>query len=256
MRSQAKKLVKKLIPASLLRLYRARREAAADLRLQKASAQDVFTEIYTRNLWGGAEGEFCSGPGSVEPAIVYPYLAMVQKMAAREGFSGMSFVDLGCGDFRVGSQLVPLSGNYVGVDVVAPLIEFNQEKYGSASVQFVHLDIVKDELPVGDVCFVRQVLQHLSNEQISLILPKLAKYQWVFITEHHPASEPIAKNLDKTQGGGIRATRGSGVYLDAAPFSLPASSLELVLEVARTGEGAENDPGVLRTFLYKSGARG
>ena len=67
---------------------------------------------------------------------------MVSEKASSEGFLGPTFVDLGCGDFRVGRQLLPLCSGYIGVDIVKPLICRNQEKYGNATTRFMHLDIV------------------------------------------------------------------------------------------------------------------
>jgi len=118
----------------------------------------------------------------------------------------------------------------------------------------MHLDIVEDELPNGDVCFVRQVLQHLSNRQIIVVLPKLKKYKWVFITEHYQTDNNVIKpNIDKVHGRDVRVYDNSGVYLSKPPFELPAQELKEVLEVPGVGLEGLNDPGVIRTFLYKPG---
>jgi SAM-dependent methyltransferase len=163
----------------------------------------------------------------------------------------LRFVDLGCGDFRVGRQLLPLCSSYIGIDIVKPLVRSNQEKHGSSTIQFEHLDIVNDELPDGDVCFVRQVLQHLSNDQIVQIIQKLKKYKWVFITEHYPSdNNKIKPNLDKAHGGDIRLYNNSAVYLAEPPFSLPNELLRQVLEVPGAGIEGRYDRGVIRTFLY------
>jgi hypothetical protein len=132
------------------------------------------------------------------------------------------------------------------------VVEANQKEHGNATTRFLHLDIVGDEVPDGDVCFLRQVLQHLSNQEISAILPKLGKYEWVLITEHYPADENLGKpNLDKVHGGHIRAFRDSGVYLSLPPFSLPEDALELVLEVNGTELEEGRHPGYIRTYLYR-----
>ena len=151
-------------------------------------------------------------------------------------------------------RLLPLCSNYLGVDIVMPLIQRNQEKYGNATTRFLQLDIVGDELPGGDVCFVRQVLQHLSNEQISKVLSKLKQYKYVFITEHYPTeNDAIKPNMDKPHGGDVRVCDNSGVYLAESPFDLPVQTLKHVLEVPGVGLGEGIDPGVIRTFLYKPG---
>jgi hypothetical protein len=75
----------------------------ADHRASKRSTEEVFSEIYARSAWGGRAGELHSGSGSDE-IIVQPYVAMLRAVAETEGFSGSTFVDLGCGDFRVGQE--------------------------------------------------------------------------------------------------------------------------------------------------------
>ncbi|MDJ0902869.1 MAG: hypothetical protein QNJ55_29120 [Xenococcus sp. MO_188.B8] len=74
--------------------------------------EEIFTEIYQNHKWDGLRGDFCSGDGSINPQIVEPYLAVIAEMAASEGFRGLTFVDLGCGDFRIGQQLLPLCSNF------------------------------------------------------------------------------------------------------------------------------------------------
>jgi SAM-dependent methyltransferase len=242
-------LVGKLLPRRLLGRLRQLRER----RLNRyRSAEEVFTRIYATNAWGGARGEFCSGSGSADAQMLAAYVDAIAASAASEGFRGLRFVDLGCGDFRAGKHLLPLCSRYVGVDVVAPLVERNEREFGDATTRFVHLDIVADPLPDGDVCFVRHVLQHLSNAQILAILPKLARYRWVFVTEHHPADgRAVEPNRDMVHGGYVRVWDGSGVYLAEPPFALPAHRLTQVMEIPGSFLPDGVDPGIIRTFLYK-----
>lgn len=247
-----KSLARKLIPAFTFKYYYRVKRFGEQSRNQSRSVEEVFTEIYKKNQWGGKKRGFYSGVGSESKQIVVPYVEMVSDLAVRENFLGSTFVDLGCGDFRVGQQLLPLCSNYIGVDVVEPLIIRNRNLYGNASVSFAHLDIVKDELPVGEVCFIRQVFQHLSNSQIMAILPKLLQYKWVLISEHYPTeNDEITPNLDQVQASDIRASVNSGVYLTDLPFNIPAQAIRKVLEIPSVERGKGNDPGVIRTFLYK-----
>jgi len=216
------------------------------------SVKEVFTTIYEKNTWGKSDREFNSGTGTTEEEIVSPYISMVAEKAVIEGFKGSVFVDLGCGDFRVGSQLVPFCSEYIGVDIVESLIKRNRVTYGTEQLKFLCLDIISDKLPDGDVCFLRQVLQHLSNKQIASVLGKVDKYKWVFITEHLPGDNPaITPNLDKVHGSHVRVYDNSGVYLSHAPFNLPKQKLENVLEVPGRGLGLCRDQGIVRTWLYK-----
>jgi hypothetical protein len=246
-----KTILRNLLPSFLVeRIRRFRRYVEREAN-RRRTVEEVFTDIYAKSKWGGKTGEFCSGGGSTDEKIVSPYVSMVAALAVREAFQGLTFVDLGCGDFRVGKQLLPLCSRFIGVDIVKPLIVRNQELYGSKTTQFLHLNIIDDELPQGGVCFLRQVLQHLSNEQISKVLRKLGTYRWVFITEHYPQdNDAIVPNREKPHGGDIRTYENSGVYLTEPPFSLPLHTISMVLEVFSDG-GTGVDREIIRTFLYK-----
>jgi hypothetical protein len=241
-----KSAVRELLPSSVLAAYRRYKQARVERR---RSTEEVFTRIYVHNRWGGAPGSFCSGSGSHETAIVAPYVTAMREELERIGASSMTVVDLGCGDFSIGQQLASACGRYLGVDIVRPLIEHNRSTFGTDQIAFQYANIVEDELPAGDICFVRQVLQHLSNAQILAVLPKLAKYRWCFITEHQPSPARLrCANLDKPHGEDIRVYRGSGVFLEQPPFNVPPRCYRLLLEVP--GQMPENvDPGVIRTFL-------
>jgi len=246
-----KSLLRRIIPNPLLKQIRYLKKYLERKRNLRRSIEDVFTEIYKENKWGGEKGTFYSGAGTADEKIVSAYISMISKQASILDFKGERFIDLGVGDFTVGKQMLPLCSSYIGVDVVKPLILRNQEEFASSSTKFIHLDATEDELPEGDICFIRQVLQHLSNEQITSVLGKLKKYKYVFITEHYPTdNNSIKANIDKVHGADIRLYQNSGVYLSEPPFSLPIQSLDMLLEIKGTGLGKGNDRGVIRTFLY------
>ncbi len=229
-----RQVLRSLIPSFAMKLYIDKRRRDMHRGNSLKTAEAVFTEIYANNRWGGRPGEFNSGLGTTETQTVSPYVNTIAAQATIEGFQGLRFVDLGCGDFKVGQWLLPLCSTYVGIDVVGPLVERNQAVFGNERVRFIRRDIATDELPDGDVCFVRQVLQHLSNAQIVAILARLKKYRWVFITEHYPDDEAaVIWNVDKPHGSDIRAYDSSGVYLTRAPFNLPPEELTTVLSIRR-----------------------
>ena len=218
------------------------------------STEQVFSDIYAKNKWGGKSGTFSSGVGSVSDKIVSPYVSEIRRWMSSIGADHMTVVDLGCGDFRVGRQLTNSCKRYIGVDIVEALVEHNASVFGNSHVEFRHLNIIKNALPKGDVCFVRQVLQHLSNEQISAILPKLEKYQWVVVTESQPLIESLP-NIDKCHGGDIRLFQNSGVYLEHPPFSIPRERMQLLLEVEEINNGLDLPRGVIRTFIINNAKR-
>lgn len=186
-------------------------------RFRGLATREAFERIYAENLWGGAPGELCSGSGSAD-AVTGPYVECVQRFIADHGITEVA--DLGCGDFQVGRQLLTPGLRYVGVDLVRPLIRRNQERFGREGVRFESLDLVQDRLPPAELALLRQVLQHLSNEEILSILKNTEQYPHVLVTEHLPLGKDVRPNLDKPHGPDTRLYDRSGVFLDLPPFSL------------------------------------
>ena len=106
----------------------------------------------------------------------------------------------------------------------------------------------KNDLPGGDVCFVRQVLQHLSNADILNFVSKLnlnKPYKYLIVTEHLPMGKDFDVNLDKKNGKSIRLfTNGSGVILHKPPFNLNFTKVSNILE-------AFQYRGTIKTFIYE-----
>ncbi len=176
----------------------------------------VMNQIYERKLWGGKEYDFYSGSGSHDPNIIKPYLNIVTEFL-RSFDKPLTVLDLGCGDFNVGKQLVSFSKKYIAIDIVEGLIERNKEIFKAENLEFHCLDISKDNLPSADCVILRQVLQHLSNTEIERILEKLLNYNYILLTEHIPSGEFIA-NKDIIASQGNRVKHGSGVDILKAPF--------------------------------------
>jgi len=210
--------------------------------------QQVFSEIYETRLWGVDEAErFCSGSGS-RGHIAKEYATFVRSFIKEHHIQ--SVADLGCGDFVIGSQIAEVVDTYIGVDVVPELIEYLKIKYRLRGAEFRCANIVEDELPSAQLCLVRQVFQHLSNQQIVKVAAKLTKYQYVLVTEHYPAPyRAVAPNRDKPHGPDTRLLDDSAVHLDEPPFGL---AVQEVLSVrAAPCQIAEGE--TIRTFLILQG---
>lgn len=219
---------------------------AADSNLSSPPADELeltFADIYRRGLWGSRAGSrYFSGVGSHKPNIVGPYVKAVRSFFSTT-MQHAHAVDLGCGDFNVGSQLGDLFGRMTACDIVGGLLEQNRERFQDPRIEFLKLDIVRDELPEGRVAFLRQVLQHLSNDSIARVVDKLRTYQYIVITEHVPFDRSFEPNIDKPDGVDIRPDHGSGVVLTAAPFLLNVRSEQRLCEVA-------DGIGLIRTIAY------
>lgn len=210
----------------------------------------VFSEIYSNHVWGAPADpadRYFSGSGAHAESIVRVYVPAVRSfLRLFRMFEGRrpDLVDLGCGDFFIGSRLRSACGRYIACDVVDGLIAFNAEKFADLDVEFRQLDFTRNRPPDGDVVHIRQVLQHLSNADIARFLAGIPEsFRYMILTEHLPAGHFTA-NLDKPSGHNIRLSHNSGVVLTFAPFDFSPVD-ELVL--CETPELS----GVIRTSLYR-----
>ncbi|MFT5146037.1 MAG: hypothetical protein ACI9H1_000755 [Polaribacter sp.] len=203
----------------------------------------AMEQVYELKLWGGNNSNFYSGSGSHEIEIVKPYITAVTSFL-RSFKTSISVCDLGCGDFNVGKELVVYTKKYVAIDIVAPLIAFNKEKFKEPNLEFHCLDIAVADLPLGDCAIVRQVLQHLSNTEVQAIVNKLVNFKYLILTEHLPKGDFIP-NKDIISGQGIRLKKKSGINLLVPPFNLKVKEEKQLIAY-----NLEPDKGVLVTTLY------
>jgi len=203
----------------------------------------VMNQIYDKHLWGGKDFDFYSGEGSHDPEIVKPYLDAVISFLSSHN-NALTICDLGCGDFNIGKKLVEYSKTYIAIDIVEDLIERNKALYKSKNLEFKCLDVSEDELPKADCIILRQVLQHLSNEEIQHIVERLTNYKYIIITEHIPIGN-FEANKDKITSQGIRLKQDSGVDLLKAPFNLEVIKREQLSETI-----LDYSKGKITTLLY------
>jgi hypothetical protein len=233
--------VKSLVKKTLARWLPSLDPNFSKANLVGKPVDEIFATIYRKKLWGGRLSFGAhSGHGSRNEAIVSPYVSAVRKFLI--SLNRPSVVDLGCGDFNVGSQLVDCAGVFVGCDVVDFVIEQNRRRF--PSVEFRVVNAIDDDLPEGEVVLVRQVLQHLSNTQIAKILPKLSQYKYAVITEHVPGFAGFVPNLDMETGPDQRAGFGSGIVLTEPPFNLQSKGSVVLCEVSEFG-------GIIRTIVFE-----
>ena len=203
----------------------------------------AMEQVYELRLWGDEKTEFYSGSGSHQLDIVKPYIAAVVSFLTSFK-TPISVCDLGCGDFNVGKELVVYTKKYVAIDIVAPLIVFNKEKFKESNLEFHCLDIAVADLPLGDCVIIRQVLQHLSNAEVQAIVNKLVNFKYLILTEHLPKVDFIP-NKDIISGQGIRLKKKSGINLLVPPFNLKVKEEKQLIAYY-----LEPDKGVLVTTLY------
>ena len=152
--------------------------------------------------------------------------------------------DLGCGDFNIGSKIFKYSKQYIAVDIVEDLIDRNRKKYKSDKLKFLSIDIIIDDIPIGDCLLIKEVLQHLTNNEIKVILSKIKNYKYIFITESEPLFDLIP-NIDKVKGPDCRTDLKSAVLIDESPFNFKYKTKRELLRIKREDR-------FLVTTLYKN----
>ena len=115
--------------------------------------KEVFTDIYARRVWGDG-----SGGGSGPQA--QPYCDFVSEYLKMPPYpiGVRTALDIGCGDERVAKRIRWGIFTYIGVDAAQGF------------------DALTDELPAADLVLCKEVMQHLSNEQVQLLLDRTAHY--------------------------------------------------------------------------------
>lgn len=238
-----KKIAKKLL---LIDWNRAKN---LDKEYFNLTTREIFSKIYKEKIWGHDDTGFFSGGGSSSPNIMR-YVDFLDSFINENRI--LKLVDIGCGDFRVMKQLTEKNDNlyYTGVDIVPDLISHNNSKFSNDHISFLCLDAIREDLPNGDLVTVRQVLQHLNNQEVSLILAKLKKYRYSLISEHILTDRRVVPNKDKRTGNHTRLDLNSSLFLDLPPFSLPAKNIFEYEEPY----GSKN--AVIRTFLVTNSDQG
>jgi SAM-dependent methyltransferase len=242
-----KSAFKRLIPQPLRESYgRLRARRAMDEYAGKTTEQ-VFTHIYRTGAWGKANDPgrpYFSGRGSHEDSVVAAYVGAVRSFIATLP-TKPDVLDLGCGDFAVGSRIRDICARYTACDIVADVIAFNRQAFAQLDVNFRVLDITREDPPHADIVFIRQVLQHLSNSQVDDALMRIAgRYRFLVLTEHLPTKRDFTPNLDKPAGPDIRLRMGSGLDLRRPPFNLQVVREQTLCEVTEYN-------GIIQTKLYQ-----
>ncbi|MGB8367492.1 MAG: class I SAM-dependent methyltransferase, partial [Candidatus Babeliales bacterium] len=131
--------------------------------------KELFTHIYNTHAWPGKES--LSGPGSTlkETAIIRKKISeLLQDLNVK------IFLDAPCGDFHwMRHTDLSFIEQYIGMDIVDPLIRKNKQRYEDENRQFVCANIVTDPLPQADIMLCRDCLVHLRFEDIQQALKNM-----------------------------------------------------------------------------------
>lgn len=153
----------------------------------------IFTNIYKYNLWG-----FGSGTGSLK-FNNQPYIDFLNDFLKTHSDIN-NIVDLGCGDWQLHRHINLNNRKYIGVDIVNKVIQINKKKFEKNNITFECKNFLKDSIPDSDLLIIKDVLQHLSNENILKFFKilKNTKYKYILIT--NDISKFNLNNIDIPDG--------------------------------------------------------
>lgn len=128
--------------------------------------EERFNWIYQNKYWG--EGETTSGSGST---LAHTENLRRELPVLTKKLQIKVFLDAPCGDFAwMRHVLKDADFQYVGADIVAPIVINLQTKFGNDRIRFTHCDITKDRLPEADMMMCRDCLFHLCYADIAAAL--------------------------------------------------------------------------------------
>jgi SAM-dependent methyltransferase len=175
--------------------------------------EEIFGRIYESDAWRdprAGEAESRSGPGS-EVARTELLRRRLTKLLLE--LQVKTVLDVPCGDFNW-MRLTELPGiDYLGADIVRPMIARNRERYAQAGREFMALDMVRDPLPRADLILCRDGWVHLSFVDTARALENMlgsgAEYLLATTFTAH------ARNRDIATGGWRR------INLQRTPYCFP-----------------------------------
>lgn len=183
----------------------------------------VFTRFYRQRTWGTSET--VSGAGST-----LEITAKLRKELPElvESLEVQTMLDIPCGDFHWMKEAVFENVHYIGADIVRELIEINQKRYSASNRNFLHLDIIKDQLPDVDLIFCRDCFIHLSNKEIIQALENIRRSGARYLMT---TTFPEIRNNKTITTGSFRP-----VNMELPPFLL-GTPFRLIHEYDVDGEG-------------------
>lgn len=190
-----------------------------ELHLKKSDDMDIesfFTEIYENNYWQNQETR--SGEGSTV-AVTNVIRASLPDII--KSFNISSLLDIPCGDFNWMKHIDLREIDYIGADIVKPLIDENNTFYKCENRKFHTIDILNEPLPKVDLILCRDLFVHLSEKNIkkAILNCKKSGSKFLFTTTFTMQEE----NIDTSN----KPIHWRKINLEKAPFNFPKPLLTI-----------------------------
>ena len=230
---QLKRNLRDSLPTPILTFIQNLRNKDIIDNFKNKSIKKNFDKVYYENLW--TYKNIKSGEGSQGRFLNFS----VKLIKKKKYINNKIVCSIGCGDFNFGRKIFKLSKNYIGIDIVRDLINLNRKKFKSKKLKFEHLNAINGKLPFAEVYIIRQVFQHLKNENIKKILSKIfkAKPLRVIVFEDVPKTK-FRPNVDLPVNGYLtRHYLNSGIDLRNYPFDLKFKKIAECKSLSNKNEG-------------------
>lgn len=183
---------------------------------KKNDPEQIFTKIYTHNLW--KNDETSSGHGSTLAATAN-LRKELQELFDRYGIKTIN--DAPCGDFNWMKKLDFTAYEYRGFDIVKELVEKNNRLFQTPAIHFYTINLINEVLPQADIIICRDTLPHLPFKEALQVIRNFKKSnaKYVLITTY-----PSTSINEDIKMGYWRL-----LNLCLPPFNLP-QPLELIVE--------------------------
>ena len=150
--------------------------------------EEIFTHIYETSLWGNNKNPNyagSSGSGSLLEKNKDTYIPFLREFITENNIK--TVVDLGCGDFVCGAITYDdLDVKYTGYDTYKKVVDYVSSCHAAPKYTFHHLDFYnkKEEISCADLCIIKDVLIHWSNDHITTFLDYLIaskKFKYILL---------------------------------------------------------------------------
>lgn len=201
---------------TLKHLTRAKKRKQNREMLIKPQIRERFRHIFQHNSWSSNESR--SGKGSellfTEPIRNW-LLTNLPLLEVK------TLLDAPCGDFNWMRETLPrLNLNYIGIDIVPEIIEYNHDAYSTKNINFHTANICEDLLPDCDLIMVRDCLIHLSFDDIEKFLNNLSKTNYKYLLTTTYLVDEGFRNTEILTG------QYRKIDLFKAPFNFDKSKVE------------------------------
>ena len=155
--------------------------------------KSAFTYIYETKGWGF--NETVSGDGSM---LGYTENLRRELPNVFQKFNVKTLLDAPCGDLNWMKMVLDACPEiqYIGADIVKPLIESNRQHFSGQGMSFLELDITRDALPPADLMICRDCLFHLPVADVWHFVENFVRSQIPYLlTTSHIGDNIVNPNL-------------------------------------------------------------